>query len=83
LPKPSDAAGRRQLNAMKRDSFPWMLEVTKNAVQMAIMHLGQAFDNFFAGRVEYPPFKQKGRHDSFTLTNNPFTVKGHKVHIPK
>ncbi|MHB1957242.1 MAG: RNA-guided endonuclease InsQ/TnpB family protein [Sulfobacillus sp.] len=82
-PKPSDAALRRQLNAIKRNEFPWMLEVTKNAPQMAIMHLGQAFKNFFAGIAEYPTFKKKGRHDSFTLTNDQFTVKRHKVHIPK
>jgi putative transposase len=60
-----------------------MLEVTKNAPQMAIMHLGQAFKNFFAGTAEYPTFKKKDRHDSFTLTNDQFTVKGQKVHIPK
>jgi putative transposase len=83
LPKPTEAALWRQLNALKRDAFPWMLEVTKNAPQMAIMHLGQAFKNFFAGIAEYPTFKKKGRHDSFTLTNDQFTVKGQKVHIPK
>ena len=81
--KPSDAALRRQLNAIKRNEFPWMLEITKNAPQMAIRHLGQAFKNFFAGIAEYPTFKKKGRHDSFTLTNDQFTVKGQKVHIPK
>jgi hypothetical protein len=47
LPKPGEAALRRQLNAIKRSTFPWMLEVTKNAPQMAIIQLGQAFDNFF------------------------------------
>ena len=83
LPKPTEAALRRQLNALKRDAFPWMLEVTKNAPQMAIMHLGQAFQNFFQGTAEYPTFKKTGRHDSFTLTNDQFTVKGHKVRIPK
>ena len=36
LPKPSEAALRRQLNAIKRERFPWMLEVTKCAPQMAI-----------------------------------------------
>ena len=82
-PKPSDAALRRQLNAIKADQFPWMLEVTKNAPQMAIIYLGQAFKNFFAGIAEYPTFKKKGRHESFTLTNDQFTVKGQKVHIPK
>jgi putative transposase len=81
--KPSDAALRRQLNAIKGEQFPWMSEVTKNAPQVAIMHLGQAFKNFFAGTAKYPTFKKKGQHDSFTLTNDQFTVKGHTVHIPK
>ena len=83
LPKPSDAALRRQLNAMKREQFPWMLEITKNAPQMAIIHVGQAFKNFFKGIAEYPKFKKKGRHDSFTLTNDQFSIKGSRVHIPK
>ena len=81
--KPSDPALRKQLNAITGDQFPWMLEVTKNAPQMAIIHLGQAFKNFFAGTAEYPTFKKKGQHDSFTLTNDQFTIKGHTVHIPK
>ena len=81
-PKPSQAALRRQLNAIKREQFPWMLEVTKNAPQMAIIHLGEAFKNFFAGNAEYPTFKKKGRHDSFTLTNDQFAVKGRRVHVP-
>jgi len=41
-PKPSQAALRRQLNAIKREQFPWMMEVTKNAPQMAIIQLGHA-----------------------------------------
>ena len=81
--KPSDAALRRQLNAIKRQEFPWMLEVTKNAPQMAIKNLGQAFKNFFAGIAEYPQFKKKGRHHSFTLTNDQFTVTRQTVHMPK
>jgi putative transposase len=36
LPKPSEAALRRQLNAIKRSTCPWMLEVTKNAPQMVM-----------------------------------------------
>lgn len=77
MPKPSDAALRRQLNAIKGDQFP------KNAPQMAIIHWGHAFKNFLKGIADYPTFKKKGRHDSFTLTNEQFTVKGHTVHIPK
>ncbi len=82
LPKPSQAALRRQLNAVKREQFPWMLEVTKNAPQMAIIQLGQAFQNFFAGRARYPQFRKKGRDDRFTLTNDQFSLDGCRIRIP-
>ena len=49
--KPTEGALRRLLNSIKREQFPWMLEVTKNAPQMAIIHLGKAFKNFFSGRL--------------------------------
>lgn len=82
-PKPSQAALRRQLNAVKREQFPWMLEVTKNAPQMAIIQLGEAFKNFFAGRASYPQFKKKGKsRDSFSLTNDQFAVKASRIRIP-
>lgn len=82
LPKPSQAALRRQLNAIKREQFPWMLEVTKNAPQMAIIQLGEAFKNFFAGRAKYPKFRKKGVHDRFTLTNDQFDIDGCRIRIP-
>lgn len=76
LPKPSQAALRRQLNAIKREQFPWMLEVTKCAPQMAIIQLGEAFKHFFAGRAKYPKFRKKGVYDRFTLTNDQFGMDG-------
>ena len=82
LPRPSQAALRRQLNALKREQFPWMLEVTKNAPQMAIIQLGDAFKNFFAGRAKYPQFRKKGVHDRFTLTNDQFSIDGCRIRIP-
>jgi putative transposase len=83
LPKPSEAALRRQLNAIKRSTFPWMLEVTKNAPQMAIIHLGRAFENFFNGAARYPKFRRKGRDDRFTITNDQFRVEDKRIRIPK
>ena len=83
LPKPNEAALRRKLNAIKRSAFPWMLEVTKNAPQMAIIHLGKAFDNFFARRTHYPTFRRKGRDDHFTITNDQFSVDDKRIRIPK
>jgi putative transposase len=81
-PKPSQMALRRQLNGIKAAQFPWMLEVTKNAPQMAIIQLGVAFKNFFAGRAKYPKFRKKGLHDRFSLTNDQFSVDGSRIRIP-
>ena len=68
---PSERALRRQLNALKRERFPWMLKVSKCAPQLAIKQLGAAFKNFFAGRAKYPKFRRKGVHDRFSLSMRP------------
>jgi len=81
-PKPTQQSLRRQLNSIKREQFPWMLEITKNAPQMAIIQLGQAFQNFFAGRARYPQFRRKGIHDRFSLTNDQFAIDGKRIRIP-
>ena len=80
---PSEAALRRQLNAIKRDEYPWMLEVTKTAPQQAIKNLGNAFKRFFKGEGKYPKFKKKGIHDSFRADNGVVKVDGKKIFIPK
>lgn len=82
LPKPNQYALRRQLNAIKREQFPWMLEVTKCAPQLAIVQLGAAFTNFFAGRARYPKFRKKGVHDRFSLSNDQFRIDGRRIRIP-
>ena len=46
LPAPSEMALRRDLNAAKRSLYPWMLEVTKCAVQEAVIDFGAAFRSF-------------------------------------
>lgn len=83
LPAPSQYSLRRQLNAIKREQFPWMLDVTKNVPQMAIIQLGVAFHNFFARRARYPRFRKKGVHERFSLTNDQFRVERKRIHIPK
>jgi len=82
--KPNEGALRRQLNAIKREQFPWMLEVTKCAVQAAIQDLGIAFKNFFAKTAKYPRFKKKGKSkDKFSLSNDQFYVEGDRIHLPR
>jgi len=74
---------RKELNKVKREQFPWMLEVTKCAPQLAIKEgLARAFKNFFAGRAEFPTFHKKGVKDSFSLSNDQFAVSGKLIRIP-
>lgn len=81
-PIPSQLSLRRQLNAIKRQQFPWMLEVTKNAPQMAIIQLGVAFKHFFSGRWGYPTYRKRGKDDRFTLSNDQFSIDGSRIRIP-
>ena len=73
---------RKQLNAIKREKYPWMLAVTKCAPQLAIMNLGRAFKNYFDHNAERPRFHKKGRHDSFGISNDHFKIIGDKISIP-
>lgn len=90
--KPSEARLRRELNAVKRESYPWMLEVPKSVVQQAIKNVGVAFANFFrrcrekANRKGFPKFK--GKHNSrqsARLDNGhgTFSFDGKRVKLPK
>ena len=89
LPKPNEGALRRQLNAIKREQFPWMLEVTKCAPQEAIRALGRAYGNWFASlsgkrrgpKVRAPRFKKKFQHDSFKFDEK-FAVEESRIRIP-
>lgn len=90
--KPSEASLRKQLNALKREQFPWMIEVTKAAPQQSIKNLGRAFANFFKDlkkpkkqrRFGYPQFKKKGEHESFRAENGPetFCFDGKRIKLP-
>ena len=83
-PKPTEAGLRRMLNSIKREKFPWMLNVTKCAVQYAIKDLGKAFHNFFVNpeHFGYPKFKKKFCDDSFTMSSDHFKIEGSRIRIP-
>ena len=83
LPKPNEFNLRKQLNAIKREQYPFLMEVTKCAPQQAIKNLGKAFTSFFKKQNKYPKFKKKGRNDSFYMDNCQFQVAGKRIHIPK
>jgi putative transposase len=79
--KPSDVSLRRDLNAIKREQFPWMYDVTKAAVQEAIIDLGTAFRAFFEKRGRYPQFKRKDDRPSFCAANEAGTFRAEDKRI--
>ena len=82
-PLPSQFSLRRELNANKREEYPWMMDVTKCAVQESLIDLGSAFANFFKKQAKYPKPKKKHVHDSFTISSGTFGVDGDRIRIPK
>ena len=83
LKPPSALALKKQFNAIRKQQYPWTYEVTKCVVEGAFDDLGKAYTNFFAGRAAYPTYKKKGKaHESFSLSNDKFTVGSHWVSIP-
>jgi len=83
-PFPSEVSLRRELNALKREHFPWMYDVSKCAVQEAIIDLGTAFRGFFDKRTEYPRFKSKDDRQSFCAANEAgtFRADGKRIKLP-
>ena len=81
--KVTEGALRKELNSIKREQFPWMLEVTKCAPQLAIKDdLNSAFRNYFAKRAGFPQFRKKGVNDRFSLSNDQFIIIEKAVRIP-
>jgi len=83
---------KKQFNAIKREQFPWVLDVTKNAAEDGFRRLGQALNNYFTSKngerkgkwVGFPRFKsKKNARQSFTLDYERCKVDGHNFHIQK
>ena len=83
LKPPNALALKSQFNEIRGQEYPWTYDVTKCVVEGAFDDLKKAYDNFFAGRAEYPKYKKKGKsHESFYLSNDKFTVGSHWISIP-
>jgi len=44
---------------------PWLKDAPVHPLQHALKDLDRAYQNFFAGRADFPRFKKKGQGDSF------------------
>lgn len=84
--KPSATKIDKRFNAIKREQYPWVCQVTKSATQGAFRDLGAAFNNWFKNpdHFGHPKFKKKGKcKESFYLANDQFKVQPNYVRIPK
>ena len=72
----------RELNTIKREQYPWMLEVAKCVPQLAVKSdLKNAAGDYLEGRAQFPKFRKKGVRDSFTLSTSNFLTIEKKVWI--
>jgi len=74
---------QKELNSIKREEFPWMLEITKCSPQRAVKDLGSAFQKFFKKQAGFPKFKKKGTKDSFYFCNSTGKIIGKELYVPK
>ena len=88
--RPSGNTLKKQFNSIKREQFPFVMDVMRDASASAFARLDVAFKNFFDGlagkrpRMGYPKFKSKKRSKkSFAIANDTFRVDGHNVYIPR
>jgi putative transposase len=81
--KPTAAKLKVQWNALKREQYPWVDEVHKDANQQPFPNLNTAFQKFFRHEAHYPTFKKKGQHDSFYISNDKCQVQGKRFRIPR
>ena len=83
LKPPNACVLKKQFNEIREQEYPWTYDVTKCVVEGAFDDLKKAYDNFFAGRAEYPTYKKKGKsHESFYLSNDKFTGGRQWISIP-
>ncbi len=88
--KPSEFVLKKKFNAIKREQFPFVLDVSKSVSEGAFKDLGRAFANFFRrvkrgdAKVGYPHFKSRKRtKPAFYLANDRFDITGHCLKIQK
>ncbi|MCF6094755.1 helix-turn-helix domain-containing protein [Microaerobacter geothermalis] len=65
-----------------KKQFPFLSESFSQSLQTTLRNLDKAFKNFFKGLAEFPTFKKKNKHDSFTCPQK-FRIEEKVIFIPK
>lgn len=86
ISKPNAMQLHKELNARKKEEFPWMYEVSKCSMQESLRDLDKAFKNFFKRRkngVGFPKFKSKNKGiGGFRLTGT-IKVEERRIQLPR
>ena len=69
------------LPMLKKDK-PWLKAASAQVLQSSLMHLDNAFKNFFHGRARYPRFKNKHQKQSIQYPQK-VKIEGNKIYLPK
>lgn len=88
--KPSGMSLKKEFNAIKKEDFPFVYEVTKYACQQPFIQLQAAWKKYFTylktkkgPKVGCPKFKKKGKSkDSFYIGGDQIVIKNQTVKIP-
>lgn len=80
---PSGMSLKKEFNAIKKEQFSFVYDVTKYAVQQPFIQLQEAYKRFFKKIAGKPKFKKKNRsRDSFYIGGDQIKTRGQKVKIP-
>ncbi|MBS9392831.1 MAG: IS200/IS605 family element transposase accessory protein TnpB [Dolichospermum sp. LBC05a] len=84
--KPNKYVLKKFFNNHVKPELAWIKEkgICQKITQYAFDNLGESFQRFFKGLAEYPKFKKKGKHDSFTIDSSgkPIPVGGKSIKLP-
>lgn len=85
-PFPNAFALQRQFNAIKRERWPWITDVSAYVPEKAIFAVAKAYESYKADQAKYPRFKAKGRcRDSFVAapSHRDSRLEERRLRIPR
>ncbi len=75
---------KKELTAVKRKDFPWLLESSKSVVEYALTDLKVASKKFFDRTAERPHFKSRRKATpSFGMANDRVRLDGYNLKVQK
>lgn len=81
---PNAGALKKQFNAIKYTSFPWLKDIHRDAHSQPFADLATAWQRLWTHQNEHPVFKKKRQtRDSFYVANDKFRLQGPQVKRPQ